>query len=69
MCGDAWAVLVTEQRRFGFPLQRVDVDSDPALAERYGLDVPVVVVDGQVRFRGRVSPALFRRLLRGHQAL
>lgn len=68
LCNEAWEVLQAERRRFGFDLREVDVDADPALAERYGNDVPVVTVDGQVRFRGRVNPALLRRALRGGQA-
>jgi len=37
--------------------------ADPALAERYGLTVPVVAVDGKVRFKGVVNPVLLERLL------
>jgi glutaredoxin len=63
LCADAWAVLEAERARSGFTLTRVDVDTDPALAELYGLEVPVVTVDGEVRFRGRVNAVLLRRLL------
>ncbi len=62
LCDEAWEVLEVERRRFGFALRRVDVDADTLLAERYGQEVPVVTVDGEVRFRGRVNAAL----LRGH---
>ncbi len=63
LCDDAWAVLEAERARSGFRLSRVDVDSDPALAAQYGLEVPVVMVDGVVRFRGRVNAVLLRRAL------
>jgi glutaredoxin len=43
----------------------VDVDADPALREQYDTCVPVVVIDGKERFRGRVDPRLLRRLLAG----
>jgi glutaredoxin len=65
LCDEAWAVLETERRRFGFTLSKVDVDTDTLLAERYGHEVPVVTVGGEVRFRGRVNAVLLRRLLRG----
>src|SRR4051812_36209451 len=64
LCDDAWALLEAERLRYGFQLTAVDVDTDPALAAQYGLEVPVVEVDGKVRFRGRVNPVLLRRLLR-----
>lgn len=65
LCEEAWAVLQAERAWFGFRLSRVDVDTDASLAESYGLEVPVVTVDGEVRFRGRVNAVLLRRLLRG----
>jgi glutaredoxin len=64
LCDDAWQLLEREQRQCGFRLTAVDVDSDPELAQRYGECVPVVVVDGRVRFRGIVNRALLTRLLR-----
>ena len=42
----------------------VDIDDDPALRERFDTCVPVVEIDGQVRFRGRVEPKLLRRIIR-----
>jgi thioredoxin-like negative regulator of GroEL len=58
-------MLTQEQRRHGFALTVVDVDTDPRLAERFGQQVPVVVIDGRERFRGHVNPVLFARLLKG----
>src|SRR5207245_3935809 len=64
LCEDAWAFLEAEQRRRGFRLESVNVDDSPDLAAAYGTDVPVVVVGGRVRFRGRVNRVLWARLLR-----
>jgi glutaredoxin len=63
LCETAWGLLADEQRRHGFALEKVDVDTDPALAAEHGLHVPVVAVNGKVRFRGVVNPVLLRRLL------
>lgn len=63
LCEDAWEMLQEEQRRHGFVLEAVDVDSAPDLVEQYGECVPVVLVDGKVRFRGRVNAVLLKRLL------
>lgn len=50
-------------RKYGIEPKKVDVDSDPLLRERYDACVPVVVIDGKERFRGRVDEILLRRLL------
>jgi len=41
----------------------IDIDAEPALVERFDTCVPVVEIDGNIRFRGRVDPILLRRLL------
>jgi glutaredoxin len=68
LCEDAWRLLEKEQRRHGFQLSAVDVDADAELRARYGEQVPVVAVDGKVRFWGRINPVLLDRLLRAEQA-
>lgn len=42
----------------------VDVDSDPVLQRRHGLDVPVLLLDGSVVCRHRLDAAELKRLLR-----
>ena len=64
LCDDALAVLEQARRDYRFALATIDIDADPQLVEQYGNDVPVVTVNGKVRFRGRVSEVLLRRLLR-----
>ncbi len=63
LCDEAWKCLSHWQRRYGFLLDVVDIDGDPDLQAQHGLHVPVVTVNGKVRFRGHVSPVLLRRLL------
>lgn len=63
LCEDAWTLLESARKTHGFSLEAVDVDTDPELVKQYGECVPVVVVDGKVRFRGLVNPVLLRRLL------
>lgn len=47
------------------PIQEVDIDLDPALRSRFDTEVPVIAIDGKVRFKGRVSEVLLRRLIEG----
>src|SRR4051812_33630431 len=62
-CHKAIGLLKDYQRRHGFPIEEVDIDADPELHRRYDTTVPVVAVDGKVRFKGVVNPVLFERLL------
>jgi glutaredoxin len=67
-CHTALEVLARYQPRYGFAIEEIDVDSDPQLAAEHGTSIPVVVMDGKVRFRGVVNPALLERLLRATTA-
>jgi hypothetical protein len=46
------------------PLETLDVDADPQLRRRHGLDVPVLLLDGTVVCRHRLDPAELGRLLK-----
>ncbi|GMQ80096.1 MAG: hypothetical protein BMS9Abin04_038 [Planctomycetia bacterium] len=59
LCDEAHAVL----SRYGLEVRSVDIDQDAELRVKYNECVPVVVIDGRERFRGRVEPLLLERLL------
>ena len=61
-CHKALDVLKDAQERFGFAIEEVDVDGDPNLVAQFDTEVPVVALNGKVRFRGVVKPALLDRL-------
>jgi glutaredoxin len=50
-------------RRHQLTFEAIDIDGQPELRERYNECVPVVVIDGRERFRGRVDELLLRRIL------
>jgi len=60
LCDDALAMLT----RYGLRPEVIDIDGDGELAAQYGQCVPVVLIDGRLRFRGHVDERLLRRLLR-----
>ena len=64
LCDDAKQVLDRVQARVPFQLQVVDIDTDPALVEKYGWEIPVVLVDGQKVAKLRVDEAALERRLR-----
>ena len=49
-----------------YPLQltEVNVDADPALAARYGAEVPVLFIDGRKAVKFRTTETALRRTLR-----
>src|SRR5262249_49916185 len=62
LCDDAKAVLAGYLDYLP-DIEVIDIDSDPELKERFDTSVPVVELDGVVRFRGRVDEILLRRLI------
>ena len=66
-CRKALDLLERYAREGRITLEVVGVDAEAGLAARFGASVPVVEVDGKVRFRGLVSPALLERLLRARR--
>jgi glutaredoxin len=59
LCNDAEALLA----RHGLQPRLVDIDDSPELREQFTNCVPVVQIDGKVRFRGRVNEVLLKRLI------
>lgn len=47
----------------GLEPQLIDIDADNRLSVKFNTCVPVVEINGKIRFRGRVDPLLLRRLL------
>ncbi|MFS0636563.1 glutaredoxin family protein [Mesobacillus foraminis] len=47
LCEEAKGLLEELQRNWQFDLLEVDIDKDDDLTERYGITIPVVVLDGE----------------------
>src|SRR5579859_2155920 len=63
LCDKAAVFLNAEQHRYGFVLEWVNIAGNLELTGLYGEWIPVVQVDGVVRFRGQINPVLWRRLM------
>ncbi|MCW5893603.1 MAG: glutaredoxin family protein [bacterium] len=63
LCEEMLAVVRTVGPEFGAVLEEIDVDGDATLAARYGLDVPVLLVNGRMAFAHRVTPRALRERL------
>ena len=60
LCEGAKALLLAH----GLTPKEIDISGDLALLQKYGECIPVVVIDGKERFRGRINEILLLRLLR-----
>jgi thiol-disulfide isomerase/thioredoxin len=63
LCDDAEAALRALEREYRIEVVKVNVDTDPALAARYGDGVPVVLEGGRTWARHRIDPDVLRRKL------
>jgi hypothetical protein len=46
-----------------FDLEEIDIESDPFLFAKYGLDIPVITINGVEAFRHRLKAEEFCRKL------
>lgn len=63
LCEDAERVLADFEAQGRCQLQCIDVDQDMALAARYGMDVPVLLLDGAVCLKHQVTSQAVESLL------
>ncbi len=59
LCDEAYLLLTKN----GLTPECVDIDQNPELRKQFNTCVPVVEIDGKVRFRGRINEVLLRRIL------
>ena len=48
---------------YGFSIKTVDISQDSELLDKYEMCIPVVEIDGKVRFRGKINEVLLRRII------
>jgi glutaredoxin len=65
LCDDVKDTLTRLQAAHPFELVETDVDLDPQNAARYGMEVPVVLLDGHKVAKFRLDEQMLLRRLRG----
>ncbi len=63
LCEEAKAAIAPLLLEFGAVLREVNIDEDPVLKDRYGLDIPVIFIGSHKAAKHRVELAQFRRQL------
>ena len=68
LCARALALLEAEAPRLGFGLRRIAIDGDDELERRYRIDLPVILVDGELAFTQAVAGGPLQRAIERAQA-
>lgn len=63
LCDEAKAQIAAAACDNLYTLEEINIEDDPALSKRYGWDIPVVLVNGTVAFKHRLTAADFRDAL------
>ena len=63
LCDEAAEVVAEAGRRRLCTWEKVDIDTDEVLYRRYGLDIPVVLIDGEACFRHHVESSQLENML------
>jgi glutaredoxin len=69
LCHEMEEVIAAELPKFDAHIQRIEIDGDPGLEARFGIEVPVLFVNDRKAFKYRCTPAeLHKRLMREVQS-
>lgn len=63
LCDEAAAAVADAAQRRLCTWEKVDIDRDAALSQRYGLDIPVLLIDGETCFRHHVDARMLDEML------
>ena len=64
LCEDALVVLSGLQPEWALRIHVIDISGDPALMRKYGLRIPVIVVDGRIELEAPITARAVRKALR-----
>ena len=65
LCDEMKAVVRTVARSVPLSLEEIDISTDPGLQARYGLEIPVLMVEGRKAAKYRILEEDLRRMLAG----
>ena len=70
LCDEMKAVVhrITREASTPITVEEIDISTDPELEARYGLEIPVLLVDGKKAAKYRVTEGELTRMLRDRAA-
>jgi hypothetical protein len=63
LCREMEATIAAELPQFDAHIRRVEIDGDPGLEARFGIEVPVLFVNDRKAFKYRCTPKELRKRL------
>ena len=63
LCDEMKRVVLLVSQTVPMTIEEVDISADPELDARYGLEIPVLLVDGQKTAKYRIADGEHRRIL------
>ena len=63
LCDEMKQVLEEASKGLNIDLREIDITNDPALAKRYGEEIPVLFINGSKAFKHRAKAADLRKRL------
>ena len=63
LCDEMKQVIDAVAARVPLTIEVVDISSDPTLMDRYGLDIPVLLIDGRKAAKHRLTEPLLEQKL------
>ena len=67
LCCEMESVIAREISHFQARLTKIDIDTDPELQARFGLEVPVLFINGRKAFKYRCTMRELRKRLSGEE--
>ena len=67
LCDDMKAVVIRVATGTGLTVEHVDITGDAELEARYGLEIPVLVVDGKKAAKYRITEGELTKILSGRE--
>ena len=64
LCEDAKREILRAGCEDEYTFEEINIDASPELEARYGMEIPVVRIDGVTAFKYRLTAAEFRKQLR-----
>ena len=65
LCEEMKTLVQSVGRSLGFELEEIDISGDDELERLYGLEIPVLLVNGRKAAKYRIEEAALRRILSG----
>ena len=63
LCDELKTVVLRVGQSVPMAVEEIDISSDPVLEDRYGLEIPVLIVAGKKAAKYRISEEELRRVL------